>query len=62
MNTFIKSNGTIMTAWCYGKPILAWNRDTQHTVNPYDHYPVSHATMLDFTTLIEKWGRTETPA
>jgi hypothetical protein len=54
MNAFIKSNGITMTAWIYGKPVLAWNRETQQVVNPYDHKPIAHATMLEFTTLIEK--------
>ena len=54
MNVFIKSNGRVMVAYSYGKPVVGWSREKRQLVNPYTHEPISHATMLDFTTLIEK--------
>ena len=54
MSVFIKSNGRVMVAYSYGKPVMGWSREKRQLVNPYTHEPISHATMLDFTTLLEQ--------
>jgi len=54
MIVLIKSNGSVMTAYSYGKPVMGWSRVKQQLVNPYTHEPISHATMLEFTTLLEQ--------
>ena len=52
MGTIIYSDGTIMTAYSYGKKILSYNRGARQILNPHSLKPISFGSMLDFVNLV----------
>jgi hypothetical protein len=49
----VLSDGNLMTAYDYHKPVLSWSRHTKEILHPITQEPIMSGNMLDFTTIIE---------